>query len=252
MHATSAEWDAGNLGSQIPETLEQALAEAVAAGGPLAKRLQLFAGYLARLAPDYAAYYDRLIARLGAAEAGATAPQAGDQLPDMVLVDRAGRLRALTEYLRSGPVVLTFKRGRWCEFCRIEVDALARAYPQIKALGAEVVAIVPEAAPEFAATAAVAGASFSVVTDVDSAHALALGLAMPVDQELATMLRRDGIDLSALHAGTGHILPLPATFVVAQDRRVAARFVSPDFRARMETSEILTALRDISHNGALT
>lgn len=251
MHAASAVGDVGNLGGQLSERLEQALAEAVTAGGSLAKRLQLFAGHLARLAPDYAAYYDRLIARLGSAETGASAPQTGDQLPDMVLVDSTGRLRTLTDYLRSGPVVLSFKRGRWCQFCRIEVDALAGAYPQIKALGAEVIAIVPEAAPEFAATAAVAGAPFPVVTDVDCGHALALGLAMPVDQELGDMLRRDGIDLAALHAGAGHILPLPATFVAGPDRRIAARFVSPDFRARMETSEILTALRDLSRNSTL-
>ena len=236
------------MGRPEPETLEQALAGAVAAGGTLARRLKLFAGYFACLAPDYAAYYDKLIARLGAAEAGASAPEIGDQLPDMIFTDSDGRLRILTEFLNTGPVVLSFKRGRWCQFCRIEIDALARAYPEIKALGAEVIAIVPEAAPEFAASVAIAGASFPVVMDVDSGHALTLGLAMPVDQELKNMLQRDGIDLAALHGGGGHILPLPATFVVAQDRRIVARFVSPDFRDRMETTEILTALQNISRN----
>lgn len=231
-----------------PENLEQALAEAVAAGGPLASRLKLFMERLASLAPDYAAYYERLIARLKSAEADASAPDIGDQLPDMVLTDSGGRLRALTEFLGSGPMVLTFKRGRWCEFCRIEIDALANAYPDIKALGAEVVVIVPEVAPEFPTWDAVVGASFPVLTDVDCGYALALGLAMPVDRELAAMLRRDGIDLAQLHAGTGHVLPLPATFVVGSDRRIWARFVSADFRTRMETNEIIAALRDLSHS----
>ena len=230
------------------DNLEQALAEAVAAGGPLAARLKLFAARFATLAPDYAAYYEQLVARLGSAEADASAPEVGDRLPDMVLADNAGRLRALSEFLRTGPVVLSFKRGRWCQFCRIEVDALARAYPRIKALGAEVIAIVPEAAPELASSDAAAGGPFPVVTDVDCGYALALGLAMPVDLELKDMLRRDGIDLTALHAGSGHILPLPATFVVAPSQRIIARFVSTDFRTRMETSDILAALGNLSRN----
>jgi peroxiredoxin len=47
-----------------------------------------------------------------------------------------------------------------------------------------------------------------------------------------------------LHGGaTGALLPLPATFVVAPDRMIAARFLDADFRRRMETTEIIEALR---------
>lgn len=232
----------------IPHNLAQALADAVLAGGTLERRLGLFAEHLARLAPSYAAAYDAMVARLDAAEAGATAPQIGDQLPDFMLVDSAGQLRTLTELLRDGPVVLSFKRGRWCEFCRIDIDALARAYPEIKALGAEVVVITPEVAPEFPATSAGLGTPFPSLTDVDCGYALTLGIAMPLDLALVEMLRRDGIDLAQSHAGTAYLLPLPATFVVTSDRRIAGRFVSPDFRRRMETSEVLATLRDLARN----
>ena len=238
----------GALARPVPQNLEQALAEAVSAGGTLARRLKLFAEYLASLAPDYAATYGTLIARLSAAEGGASAPQVGDLLPDMMLADSAGRLRTLTELLRAGPVVISFKRGRWCEFCRIEIDALAKAYPVIKALGAEVVSITPEIAPEFPTTDHSRGAPFPLLTDVDCGYALALGVAMPLDKQLVDMLQRDGINLAESHAGSAFILPLPATFIVAPDRRVVARFVSPDFRLRMETSDVLEALKDLARN----
>jgi peroxiredoxin len=38
-------------------------------------------------------------------------------------------------------------------------------------------------------------------------------------------------------------LPMPATFVVAQDGIVRTRFVDPDFRKRMAVEELVDALR---------
>jgi peroxiredoxin len=39
------------------------------------------------------------------------------------------------------------------------------------------------------------------------------------------------------------MLPIPATFVVGRDGRVAARFVDPDFRRRMSVEDLIAALR---------
>ncbi|MEZ5923625.1 MAG: peroxiredoxin-like family protein [Hyphomicrobiaceae bacterium] len=233
------------MGKTKPQDLEQALAEAVAAGGSLAERLKLFAEHFKALRPDYAASYDRLVARLASAGAGATAPRVGDPFPDVMLPDGSGHLRSLGDLLSTGPLVLSFKRGRWCHFCRIEIEALVRAYSNIKALGAEVVVITPERAPEFPTAGDIHGAPFPLLTDVDCGFALTIGIAMPLDQQLVDMLQRDGIRLTESHVGSANILPLPATFVVSPDRRVAARFVSPDFRARMETRDVLAALDDL-------
>jgi len=42
------------------------------------------------------------------------------------------------------------------------------------------------------------------------------------------------------------MLPIPATFVVAQDGHVKARFIDPDFRQRMEVEDLLDALRRLA------
>ncbi len=39
------------------------------------------------------------------------------------------------------------------------------------------------------------------------------------------------------------MLPIPATFVVGTDGRVAARFVDPDYRRRMAIEDMLDALK---------
>jgi peroxiredoxin len=35
----------------------------------------------------------------------------------------------LSQLLRSGPVVLSFFRGEWCSFCRIEMGRFDRGLP---------------------------------------------------------------------------------------------------------------------------
>jgi peroxiredoxin len=39
------------------------------------------------------------------------------------------------------------------------------------------------------------------------------------------------------------MLPIPATFVVGRDGRVAARFVDPDYRKRMAVEDMLDAIK---------
>jgi peroxiredoxin len=108
---------------------------------------------------------------------------------------------------------------------------------------------LPETASSLADLKRATDAHFPIVSDIDSAYALSVGVVMPVDGVLQQMLLADGIDLMHLHAGSGALMPLPATFVVAMDGRISARFVSPDFRTRMETTDLLAAL-DHSANGA--
>ncbi|MFO1171282.1 MAG: peroxiredoxin-like family protein [Hyphomicrobiaceae bacterium] len=224
------------------QPLEQALTDAMAVEGPLARRLDYFADRLRVLAPAYAEQYDRIIARLVAAGACNDAPREGDLMPDFALPSVDGRIVTLTEMLQSGPVVVTFKRGHWCEFCLIELDGLSRAATEIEAHGARVVALFPETAKPLANLKSVLGGQFWMLSDIDSAYALRLGLAIPVDEVLRQMLLASGIDLMELQAGSGAILPVPATFVVGQNGRIAARFVEPDFRTRMETADLVAAL----------
>ena len=228
------------------QTLEQALQDAMSIDGPLAQRLDYFADRLRILAPAYATQYDRIIARLIAAGDCRDAPREGEIMPDFALPSGEGRIVTLTELLERGPVVVTFKRGHWCEFCLIELDGLCRAATEIEARGAELVALFPETATPLATLKSAMNGQFPMLSDIDSAYALSLGLAVPVDEVLQQMLFASGIDLMELQAGSGTILPVPATFVVRQDGRIAARFVDPDFRTRMETADLLAALDNVS------
>src|SRR5579859_5407271 len=126
------------------EILEGVTEQSRMMDAPLAERLKAVADEVGRLSPEFTGIVDRMIARLEANSVGQSAPHPGELMPDFVLPDEAGRLVRLTDLLEKGPVVLSFHRGHWCPYCRLNADALARIAPEVESLGAQIVAISPE------------------------------------------------------------------------------------------------------------
>ena len=241
----------GNLryaGLTNEKSLEEALAEAFdkadALEAPLHERLKFYLGESRRLLPDVESTYDDLVARIQANGAEIVVPAIGERLPDFLMTDSEGHLVDLASLLRRGPLVISFNRGPWCDYCGLELHALARAYPKIVAAGGEVISIVPETAKYARALQQSRGLPFRVLTDLDLSYALSLGLVFWVGDKIKDTYRQFGIDLEQFQGQGGWLLPIPATLVVGKDGRVKARFVDPDFRHRMGIEAILRALAE--------
>src|SRR5258708_13320266 len=87
---------------------------------------------------------DRATRKLIASGIKALELKKGNYVDDFTLVDAHGKPVRLQKLLETGPVVISFYRGRWCPYCNIELRGLQRALPEIKALGASLVAISPQ------------------------------------------------------------------------------------------------------------
>jgi len=137
-----------------------------------------------------------------------------------------------------------FFRGHWCPYCRLNVRAVVQAMDRIRAVGGQVVAIMPETQPFAEKFKAEGAVPFPILTDLDNGYALSLNLAIWLGAEIQRLLGY--LDLASFHGNDGWVLPIPATFVVGRDGLVKARFVDPDFRKRMEIDDLVAAL---SHAG---
>jgi len=210
---------------------------------PLADRLQAFENELRSLGPHFQAAVDALVSRLSASDAGTTAPKVGEPMPAFLLPDERGQLVRLEDLLSEGPVALAFNRGHWCPYCRINIDALARAQEEIAAERRHIAAIVPDRQRFAMWLKSDAKAPFPVLTDMDNGYAMTLGLAIYVGDELKRMMVSSGWDPSVSQGTDNWLLPIPATFVVGTDGIVHARFVDPDYRTRMAIEDMLVALR---------
>ena len=225
-------------------TLADAFEEICVMDVPLNARLQAYAAKLRELNFPFAEAYDDLVSRLIVGEIGATAPKVGDVMPSFILPGRDNHLVSLEELLSSGPLVISFNRGHWCPFCKIELKTIAAHHQEITAQGGRVISILPDKQMFAEKLRAETMPDLIILSDIDNGYSLSLGLAMWLGERLHQLMAGRGHHPKDYIGSDGWFVPLPATFVVAGDGRVIARHVDPDFRRRMEIDEILKALRE--------
>ena len=224
------------------ETLDDAFRRVRDLDVSLQEQLRIFAETVKRERPEFAAAVDRLVQRLRQYGAGETAPQIGESMPPFVLPDETGQMVSLEELLNRGPVAVTFHRGHWCPYCRININALTEAYRELSASGGQIVAIMPDRQKFVAELKSQSNVPFPILTDMDNGYALSLNLTIWVGAEVKKMMegRRD---LPTFQGNSSWMLPIPATFVVGRDGLIRARFIDPDYRNRMMISDMLGAMR---------
>ena len=229
------------------ERLRQAFLRCREMDGTLNEQLQAYAAAGREIFPAYGEAVDRLVVRINENGGGEDAPRPGEPMPPFVLPDESGRLVALPSLVERGPVAVIFVRGHWCPYCRLNVRAVIKAYDRIRAIGADIVGIMPETQEYAAKFKTEAGAPFPVLTDLDNGYALSLNLAIWLGAEIEQLLSY--LDMAGFHGNDGWVLPIPATFVIGRDGIVKARFVDPDFRRRMAIEDLLSALKDARKPG---
>jgi peroxiredoxin len=227
----------------LAEALEEAFQHCRDMDASLSERLDSLAQAVRKISPAFADAVDRFVTRLQQSGAGETGPQVGEPLPPFHLPDEAGRIVSLDELLSKGPVAVTFHRGHWCPYCRLNTNVLAQAQKEVEREGSQIVAIMPDRqqfAEEFKNES---NARFPILTDMDNGYALSLNLVIWVGTEMERMISAAGWDIPNYQGNTSWMLPIPATFVVDQNGRVKERFVDPDYRKRMTVESMLAALR---------
>jgi peroxiredoxin len=227
----------------LPDALEEAFHDCRDMEASLGERLDSFARAVRTLSPPFADAVDRLVTRLQKSGAGQNAPQVGEPMPPFHLPDEAGRLVSLDRLLSEGPVAVTFHRGHWCPYCRLNTRALAQAQTEIERNGGQIVAIMPDRQQFAESFKTESQARFPILTDLDNGYALQLNLVIWVGSEMERMIASAGRDIPNYQGNASWMLPIPATFVVGADARIKARFVDPDYRKRMAVEALLTALR---------
>ena len=229
--------------SDVLPSLEDVFEQCCDMDASLAERLATFAEAVRTQRPAFSDAVERLVKRLRESGAGEAAPKPGDLMPPFVLPDETGQLVSLEELLRQGAVAVTFHRGHWCPYCRINIHALAKAHDIIVGDGAQIVAIIPER-QQYATEFKVAGhIPFPVLTDMDNGYAMSLNLTFWMGEEMKEIMRqRPDRDIAKFQGNDSWMLPIPATFVVGRNGRIGARFVDPDYRKRMAIDDLVAAL----------
>lgn len=166
----------------------------------------------------------------------------GTAMPDAVVRDAEGNETTLKKLTGGKPTVLVFFRGGWCPICTRHTGQLIEAYPQIKAKGAQLIAISPDNPKSTEANQTKNSIPFPVYSDSDLTAAKAFGLAFQVDDATVEKYKGYGIDLVAASGQTHHSLPIPAVYIVDANGQVVYAHSDPNYRERLDPAVILKNL----------
>jgi peroxiredoxin len=167
----------------------------------------------------------------------------GAHAPDFTLPDALGNPVSLAEALARGPVVLTFYRGEWCPYCNMQLHAYQAILPDIIASGGTLIAISPQTPDHSLSMAEKHELAFPVLSDVGNVVARSFGIVFQYDPQIREFFANRGLDLARFNGDPSWELPLPATYIIAQDGTIRLAFVHADFRRRLESADLLAGLR---------
>jgi peroxiredoxin len=173
------------------------------------------------------------------------AVSAGDTAPDFVLPNAQNDSIHLYTMLNNGPVVLSFYRGGWCPFCNLEIRALQSILPDIKSMGASLVAVSPEIPDNSLNTKEKNNLEFEVLSDIGNATTRDYGLLFTVYEEMRPLYLKWGLDIPASNGDETWQLPVPATYIIDTNKNVVAAHVDKDYTKRMEPQQILAELEKL-------
>jgi peroxiredoxin len=166
----------------------------------------------------------------------------GAQAPEFALQDSHGKLVRSRDLLAVGPLVIKFFRGRWCSYCVTELETWRDIYGRLRERGALFVAISPETQRQSDFAVQQHGLQFPVLHDPGAKVADQFGLVYTVPDYHQRYMKSILVNLPFLNGEASWRLPVPATYVIARDRRVLFAEAHADFRVRPEPEEALISL----------
>ncbi len=172
----------------------------------------------------------------------------GEKAPDFTLPDVFGRQVTFSKLLQHGPVVVTFYRGEWCPFCNLQLRAYQKILPQIQTLGASLVAISPQTHDHSLSTVEKKALTFTVLSDVGNAVARQYKLVFALPEQFCALYTSIGSDVPTFDGDSSWELPMPGTFIIAQDGTIHLAFVHEDHTRRLEPDALLESLCTLGNN----
>jgi peroxiredoxin len=162
--------------------------------------------------------------------------QTGETAPDFNFINAADEQTSLYELLATGPTVINFFRGFWCSFCRTELEAYQKVQSKLETLGAHYLAVSPHQEIQ-------EDEHFqNLICDCDNQIAESFGIVYELQDDEKALFREWGICLDEINQCRKWELPLPAVYLIGQDRLVEFEYVDADFRKRLSPDELIEGL----------
>lgn len=167
----------------------------------------------------------------------------GDQAPDFELTNAEGKIVKLSEFTQKTNVVLCFYRGNWCPYCNIEISALVQSIPLLKKLNAKLILISPQISEKTKEIKEKYQGQYEMLSDLDYKVCKNYKVYYELPDALQKVYKESfKLDIESFNGKGRTALPMAATFIINKENKITSVFCDPDYRKRMEPSEILIEL----------
>ena len=173
----------------------------------------------------------------------------GTQAPQFELQDHNDRIVSSANLLSHSRLVICFFRGRWCPFCVGQLEAMNSALPAIQRACAALVAISPQTVKQSFFMADQHKLNFPLLCDAGNQVAREFGLVYRVPEDQKAIFRRSFVNLSLANGDESWELPIPATFIIERNGRIAFAAADPDYTERPEPLDIVEQLSLLNRCG---
>ena len=167
----------------------------------------------------------------------------GTKIPDGKLVTADGESLDLTAAVKEKPAVLMFYRGGWCGYCNAQMGQLQEIEDDIVALGYRIFAISPDTAEKMQESIVKHEMKYTLLSDKDLAVSKKFGIVFKLDESTEKRYLGAKIPLKFDSQANGHILPVPAVFLVGTDGVIQFQYVNPKYSVRLDPDVLLAAAK---------
>ena len=169
----------------------------------------------------------------------------GTIVPNIISKTHDGTEINLYSMLEKSPVVIVFYRGQWCHYCNKYMNDLQDSLSFIEKAGAQIIAITPENNENIDKTIEKSGANFNIIYDKGHKIMDSYKVTWNMSNAQNTVYKIVGININKASGNSDKALPVPATYVVSTDKKVAGGYFNTDYKKRMPVSDILEVLKSI-------
>lgn len=171
--------------------------------------------------------------------------KAGDIAPAFTLPDTNGNLVSSNTLLARAPLVITFYRGAWCPYCKLDLGALEAARAELESRGASLVAISEQTSRNSRKSQRQNGLGFPILGDHGGEVAARFGVRWTLPDYLREVHKVLRADLTQVNGEDSWTLLMPARYVVTADRKIAYAEVNADYTRRPDPCAIFPVLQQL-------
>jgi len=141
------------------------------------------------------------------------------------------------------PLVLSFFRGGWCPYCNLHLAEMRKAESELRDMGFDIWFISIDRPELLYESLEQPDIGYTVLSDSKLEATRKFGLAFRVDDETVERYLTYDIDLEGSSGEGHHVLPAPATFIIAQGGVIRFQYTNPDYTVRLHPDVLLAAAR---------